>query len=634
MTLNRVSGIPLLLIFISILYSPVWSAYNTNGEQGVVRTLSAKTIGKATLNIGAGFCFGQSTDYLDGPVEKNGETSSVRKVGTNDTIYYSNGEIEPARLFSSNIFVSFGLLSFWDLALSFPFYYDWSGVADINDGGIGDLEISTKLKIPSAGTFFQQGYLLAGTLPIGMKKNGLFPRHQYYLSDKDVNATPSFYSSEYPTLKAQLLVTFDIKEKIEKLPVLLHVNIGGVFAISALNQNNTAVGSIAIEYTPFHFLTLFTDLHAESRFGNLSTTLDPRTDPLLLSPGVKISTPSGMYLVFSGDFSLSSKRVSDRMNWKTNAHGKSLEYSTGIIPRYGAQFLFGWNGFLTVQDDDKDGIKNDEDRCPKDPEDIDGFEDDDGCPDPDNDKDGIPDLIDQCPNDPEDKDGFEDEDGCPDPDNDGDGIPDVKDQCPNMAEDFDGFEDRDGCPDPDNDKDGIPDSLDQCPNDVEDFDNFEDDDGCPDPDNDKDGIPDLKDKCPNEPEVFNNYEDKDGCPDTLKKEPSMPKQQLLQGINFKSGTPEMSFESYQYLEPIIRQLKQYPDVEIEIRGHTDSIGNYSKNMQLSQMRAEAVRQYIISKGIEAARVRAVGFGSSSPIADNRTAVGRTQNRRIEVIRLK
>ena len=98
-------------------------------------------------------------------------------------------------------------------------------------------------------------------------------------------------------------------------------------------------------------------------------------------------------------------------------------------------------------------------------------------PDPlaDSDGDGIPDLQDRCPNEPEDKDGFEDDDGCPDPDNDGDGILDVNDKCPNEPEDFDGFEDEDGCPDPDNDKDGVPDASDRCPNEPGPASN----DGCP-----------------------------------------------------------------------------------------------------------------------------------------------------------
>ena len=99
------------------------------------------------------------------------------------------------------------------------------------------------------------------------------------------------------------------------------------------------------------------------------------------------------------------------------------------------------------------------------------------APDPfvDRDGDGIPDVRDKCPDEPEDKDGFEDEDGCPDPDNDKDGILDAADKCPNEPEDFDGFEDEDGCPDLDNDQDGIPDPTDRCPNEPGPASN----DGCP-----------------------------------------------------------------------------------------------------------------------------------------------------------
>ncbi|HEY4107087.1 MAG TPA: OmpA family protein, partial [Polyangiaceae bacterium] len=78
-----------------------------------------------------------------------------------------------------------------------------------------------------------------------------------------------------------------------------------------------------------------------------------------------------------------------------------------------------------------------------------GYQDEDGCPEPDNDGDGIPDVSDKCPNEPEDKDGFEDQDGCPDPDNDKDGIPDARDLCPNEPETVNGYADNDGCPDED-----------------------------------------------------------------------------------------------------------------------------------------------------------------------------------------
>jgi outer membrane protein OmpA-like peptidoglycan-associated protein len=94
-------------------------------------------------------------------------------------------------------------------------------------------------------------------------------------------------------------------------------------------------------------------------------------------------------------------------------------------------------------DRDGDGIPDDRDQCPREPEDLDGWKDDDGCPDPDNDGDGIPDVRDRCPNEPEDRDNFQDEDGCPDADNDGDGIPDNEDWCPNQV----GPTDNEGCPD-------------------------------------------------------------------------------------------------------------------------------------------------------------------------------------------
>lgn len=614
-------------IFVCGILCPIWAIFNSNGERGIVRTLTAQTYGKATINLGAGISFQQSSDYLKGLVR----SGIIDEVRDRNNLVVSSDELEPARLFSSNIFVSVGPLSFWDIALSFPFYYDWSGIKGLNSGGIGDLELSTKLEIPTATKVFSQALYLATTVPVGMKKNGLFPRHPYYIEGKSINPAESFYSSENTSLKLQLLLSFDISEITENVPVQVHANIGAVGNISKSKRRNTVTGGLAVEYLPADFISLFVDLYGESRWSNFSTSFNPANDPVFVSPGIKLSTSSGMYIMFSGDFSLSSKSHAARLNWNR----ENYKYSTAATPRYGMQFLFGWNGFITVQDDDRDGIKNDKDRCPKDPEDRDGFQDEDGCPDPDNDSDGITDDNDRCPDDPEDRDGFEDEDGCPEPDNDKDGILDTKDKCPGLAEDFDGYEDEDGCPDYDNDNDGIPDSLDKCPDEVEDFDNFQDEDGCPDVDNDKDGIPDLKDSCPDKPETFNNYRDDDGCPDTVKKsEPDIPDHQIVQGVSFRTGSSDMSFESYQYLEPIVKKLKKYPQVEIEIRGHTDGVGSYQRNMELSKMRAESVRQFFISKGIEASRISATGFGPSSPVGDNRTAAGRAKNRRIEIIRTK
>jgi outer membrane protein OmpA-like peptidoglycan-associated protein len=604
---------------------------NTDGQKGVVRTLSATTFGTGTLNVGSGFTFAQSADYFKGSV-KNGDFAPITGP---DGKPVGESQIETARLFSSNIYLSLSPLSFLDLAISLPYYYDWSGISSVSDGGIGDLRLSSKIAIPSGFKGFHQGYYISGTIPVGMKKNGIFPRHSYLFENDNDNTATSYYSANSATLTGALLLTLDISDFRSQIPLQVHANIGGSATSSNANQRNLMLGNIAVEYTPAHFISFFVDLSGETRISNLSTDVKLREDPILLTPGLKITTPAGLYLYLAGDFSLSSTDLGSRVNQNPESGGaRDYAYSTGVIPAYGAQFILGWNGFMTVQDDDKDGIRNNVDRCPKDAEDFDGFEDENGCPDLDNDLDGIPDRNDNCPNEPEDKDGFKDEDGCPDIDNDGDGLVDIKDQCPNVAEDLDGFEDTDGCPDLDNDKDGIADNKDKCPNIAEDFDGFQDDDGCPDLDNDNDGLNDSIDNCPNESETFNNFQDDDGCPDTVKKESSIPARQILTGIEFRNNGPEMTFNSYQYIEPLIRQLKQSPEVEIEVRGHTDTLGVFSKNLPLSQMRAEAVRQYLVLKGIDSRRIRAVGLGATDPIADNRTAAGRAKNRRIEVVRIK
>jgi outer membrane protein OmpA-like peptidoglycan-associated protein len=325
-------------------------------------------------------------------------------------------------------------------------------------------------------------------------------------------------------------------------------------------------------------------------------------------------------------------------------------------------------GKTVLPDRDHDGIPDVRDKCPDRPEDHDGFEDEDGCPDPDNDHDNIPDEDDQCPNEPEDKDNFQDEDGCPDLDNDHDGVPDAQDMCPDDPEDRDGFEDDDGCPDLDNDKDGIPDALDVCPDAPEDIDGFEDQDGCPDLDNDQDGLPDLNDqcpnfpedkdgvqdddgcaedndndgipdnldKCPNEPETYNGFEDEDGCPDVTKSKSLVQitddKIEIKETIYFKAGNAVIEVRSHEILGQVASVMRNFKRVtKLRIEGHTDNTGDRKKNLRLSQDRANAVRKYLVDRGIDAKRLEAVGRGPDRPIASNKTASGRDKNRRVEFL---
>jgi outer membrane protein OmpA-like peptidoglycan-associated protein len=248
----------------------------------------------------------------------------------------------------------------------------------------------------------------------------------------------------------------------------------------------------------------------------------------------------------------------------------------------------------------------------------------------DRDGDGIIDPEDECPDDPEDHDGYEDENGCPeDQDSDGDGLPDTRDDCVLEPEDADGYLDTDGCPELDNDVDGIADESDRCANDPEDPDGFQDEDGCPDRDNDADTLLDVNDQCPNEPGPV----DERGCPRVYQDvEVTATAIRINQKIFFEFDRAVIRPVSFPILDTVAQVLRDYPDISVEIQGHTDSQGNDAYNERLSQSRAESVREYLINKGIDAGRLTARGYGEARPIDSNRTSAGRANNRRVEFIR--
>jgi OOP family OmpA-OmpF porin len=239
---------------------------------------------------------------------------------------------------------------------------------------------------------------------------------------------------------------------------------------------------------------------------------------------------------------------------------------------------------------------------------------------PDQDGDGIYDRDDKCPADA----GPADHGGCPlPPDADRDGIPDNSDPCPTEAEDGNPPDEKDGCPNKDLDKDGIEIPVDLCPDQPGIA-----PDGCPPKDTDGDGFMDPEDRCPKDPETKNNFEDQDGCPDEV---PEVVKKftGVIKGIQFDSGKAKIRSTSFPLLDDAVGVLKQYPGLRIRISGHTDNKGKKAKNMKLSEDRANAVKDYMTSKGVESSRVETRGVGPDEPIADNKTNAGRTQNRRIE-----
>lgn len=280
-------------------------------------------------------------------------------------------------------------------------------------------------------------------------------------------------------------------------------------------------------------------------------------------------------------------------------------------------------------DEDADGVVNIDDGCIDVPEDLDGDRDDDGCPETseDRDGDGLIDAVDACPDEAEDVDGFRDSDGCPDPDNDEDGVIDIRDACALDAEDLDGWQDDDGCPEADNDEDGISDASDRCPNEPGPRAN----DGCPVKDADGDGIADINDLCPTVPEVVNNYLDEDGCPDAPPTNVTVTRTrvEIKETIQFETGSATLLPSSNRVLDDVAQVLNDVGTMRLRIEGHTDAEGSDETNLDLSRERATSVRVYLESKGIPRDRLESVGKGETEPIDTNRTPSGRARNRRVE-----
>jgi len=264
----------------------------------------------------------------------------------------------------------------------------------------------------------------------------------------------------------------------------------------------------------------------------------------------------------------------------------------------------------TAHDSDGDGVSDYTDKCPNTPkgEKVTPF----GCP-YDTDFDGVYDYEDLCINEK----GPRENAGCPWGDADGDLIPDNEDECPKFA----GLPKFKGCPD--TDKDGIPDSDDACPNEFGKASNK----GCPPDkiDTDGDGIFDDDDLCPKK---FGPKTNK-GCPE-ISPEDKKTLQRAFDNLLFETGKDIIVSSSYPSLNDLAVILINNDHYHLELEGHTDNKGDKAKNLELSKRRAQAVKNYLVGRGVPADRIHAEGYGDTRPKADNSTEEGRKINRRVEM----
>jgi OOP family OmpA-OmpF porin len=316
-----------------------------------------------------------------------------------------------------------------------------------------------------------------------------------------------------------------------------------------------------------------------------------------ITPAFSLFVQAGQHILLSDDGQLDGIG-SGGTNSFLSTNDRYMQFSSGVTVNFGKP-----------KDTDGDGVPDRKDKCPDTPQGV--KVDENGCP-VDTDGDGVADYQDKCP----DVKGLASLQGCPDTDNDG--VTDADDKCPNTPA---GVKvDATGCPlDADGDK--VPDYLDKCPGTPAGV--AVDANGCP-LDRDGDGVPDAQDKCPDRAGPASNK----GCPE-IKAEQKKILNEATKYINFDFNKATLKPSSYPKLEQMVQILNEYPDYSLSIAGHTDNKGDDDYNLRLSYERAASARKYMVSKGIPAERIESRGYGETKPIADNKTAAGQAQNRRVD-----
>jgi outer membrane protein OmpA-like peptidoglycan-associated protein len=318
--------------------------------------------------------------------------------------------------------------------------------------------------------------------------------------------------------------------------------------------------------------------------------------------------------------------------WLTDAIGLRLEArSITWIPKDSNDDNLNYlvlGGGITIalgakgRDTDGDGVSDRRDKCPDTP--AGAHVDADGCP-IDTDGDKVFDGLDRCPDTP--TGCVVDASGCP-VDSDGDGVCDGVDQCADTPKGA--TVDAKGCPS-DSDGDGVLDGIDQCANTPKGA--SVDEKGCPN-DDDGDGVPNGIDECPDTTPGLKV--DATGCPiEVVEKETELLDTGMIriEDINFETGKADILPESYPTLDIVAKVLKKWPELRIEVGGHTDSRGSDAYNQRLSQKRAQAVYDYLIrtSPELKPDQFTVKGYGESRPVAPNTTDLNMAKNRRVEFV---
>lgn len=668
-----------LLMVLSLVSMAFAQAGNRGGSDGL-HQYNAYTLGKWGIRMGAsGFGTFDSYAYSGDRYYDVYDNDNIGITGGGGR--FKVGAFAPSMEVVP--YLAFGLSQFLDVGVYLPYYGDLAasvgallgkpngaGEAELWASGFGDLSIWTKIRtelIPE-DALLAMAFYLELEIPTGEKGYGMRVRHPWYIN-------PDGYSDPFSAGQLvaipMMIATLDFDKK-GYAPLRWNNYLG--MALATGYGANTLIWGSGLNLLPktlildnFFAQKYFVELHGETRFQKTNLPRMPiDLDPITTSIGFTFSHDNILDITLGLDASFKAfayvfAGYNRNSSHEYKIYRKSGYYGERVTSQYNISSTPYYGGHVNVSihfdgakqpdpeccdcpdDHDFDGVPDRDDACPNGPVgvvvdsigcpfDSDGDKvydykdrcpntpmgvtvDVDGCP-LDFDKDGVFDVFDLCPNTPE---GIQvDSLGCP-PDADGDLVPDYRDKCPNTPEGV--IVDSLGCP-PDTDKDGVYDYKDWCPNTP--LGVQVDTVGCP-LDTDKDGVLDYKDQCPDTP--LGDKVDKVGCSIRVTKKLNL----LKKGILFKTGSAKLARSSYRVLDTLATLLREEATLNLEIQGHTDSVGRDESNQKLSENRANSAMNYLLTKDIEAQRLRAAGYGETKPIADNGTKEGRQMNRRVELV---
>jgi len=665
------------------------------GQVGLWNTLSAQTLGwgrfsfqvYSNLSMDSKFIknvyMRDNADIYDGAFYPSGNYVVV-----DPELKYGKDDYTRETM---NISIGYGVTRFLDVGIMLPVYVDWMGDAkfysygkwpdgkpafywvpdgkDRSDpiGAPGDLELSVKFQYPPYPhrKFFEMAYYGALSLPTGKQGDGRFPRHVYYLDKRgedyfwngsnddfiDMSGVYNFYTSNSVEVDMKMLWTWDFRHMFDQFPVLFHVNYGLRWVPQSRNDHIFNFNS-AIEVRPADWVSIFVDFSAEPRFSSIeqkeSWKLDTvwnsgrqvngadifyrqyvegdkrnmSNDPIRISPGVFFLTPAGLTISAGVDISLTNKSVfygdkatsSDfykETGWddvkdrpiyeKTRWQDVLIE--TAVEPRVAFAASIGWNGLMFGRNKP----------IPDAP-----------IPEPSPDTVRIIDtvFVDKIIRDTV----IVEVEKAPKP------IPTYTITASVAAGQgsitpvgLNVVKEKTMVTYTFNPADGF--SIEQVTVNGE----------------NQGALSQFTFASVTSNQIITVSFKQNPIVETVVVEIPAPAPMavameipreglILRGVNFQTGKATLTPSSYESLDQVLRSLREWPEVKLEIQGHTDNVGRREANMRLSHQRAETVMRYFISQGVPSDRLKAVGYGPDKPISDNDTPTGRELNRRVELKR--